>query len=279
MQDYDFLLCEPFFKTRLAFRAREFQAYWAEQSAAGARRSARMLRKCRDAGRIQRLKRGLYVPSGKDDPAPALQYVASRMTSDAVLAYHTALECYGGAYSVWFHAVYVARRPAPPLRVSSGLIRGTACPKALTDAGREDMETTRTYCGHLRVTTLERTLVDIVDRPHLCGGWDEIMHGYDQAALVYPYLEPGKTIDVRRMVVYALALRRPSTCAKVGFILDFYQDEWGFDADATDPLRDRLPRRGCDLERRRNRYEEYRYFPKWKLTAPRWLLERDWRQY
>ena len=279
MRDYDLRLCEPFFKTHFAFRAHEFQAYLAEKSVTGVQRYARILRKCQDDGRIQRLKRGLYIPSGKDDPAPALQYIASRMTSDAVLAYHTALQCYGGAYSVWFHSIYAARHPARPLRVRSGLIRGTTFPKALTDVGREDMETTRTYCGRLRVTTIERTLVDIVDRPRLCGGWDEVMHGYDRAALIYPYLEPGKTIDVRRMVAYTLALRRPGTCAKVGFILDFCRDEWGFDADATDPLQDHLPRRGCDLERSRNPYDAYHYCPKWRLAVPNWVLARDWRQH
>ena len=122
-------LCESFFRERGAFTTREFQTYLAENDMRLARRPARILQAYAAQGRVQRLKRGLYVPSGENDPAPALQYVASRMTPDAVLAYHTALQCYGGAYSVWFHAIYAARRPVRPLRVRSGLIRGTAFPK------------------------------------------------------------------------------------------------------------------------------------------------------
>lgn len=279
MQNYDLQLCEPFFQSRLAFRAHEFQTYWAERSLNGARQGTRILRACRRSGRVQRLKRGLYVPSGQDDPAPSLKHIASRMTQDAVLAYHTALECYGGAYSVWFHAIYAARRPAPPLRVHSGLIRGSAFPKALLDTGKEYMETRFTRRGQLRVTSPERTLVDIVDRPHLCGGWDEVMHGYDRTALLYPYIASGKVLDVPRMAAYALALRRPSTCAKVGFILDFYQSEWGFEADLTAPLQDCLPRRVCYLERCRNPYEKMHWIAKWNLMVPDWIIARDWRRH
>ena len=273
-------LCESFFRDRGAFTTREFQAYLAENDRRLARRPARILRAYAAQGRVQRLKRGLYVPSGENDPAPALQYVASRMTPDAVLAYHTALQCYGGAYSVWFHAIYAARRPVRPLRVSSGLIRGTAFPQALTATGQEEMETTYTYCGHLRVTTVERTLVDIIDRPRLCGGWDEIMHGYDQAAIVYAHIETGKTIDAQRMVTYALALRNPCTCARLGFILDFYQDEWGLDPAITAPLQDNLPSGVCHLERRRRNYDtKIHYHSKWNLTVPDWIVEREWRRY
>ena len=273
-------LCEIFFRDHGAFTTREFQAYLAENDTHLARRSARILQAYAAQGRVQRLKRALYVPSGENDPAPALQYVASRMTPDAVLAYHTALQCYGGAYSVWFHAIYAARRPVRPLRVSSGLIRGTAFPKALTATGQEEMETTYTYCGHLRVTTVERTLVDIVDRPRLCGGWDEIMHGYDQAAIVYAHIETGKTIDAQRMVAYALALGNPCTCARLGFILDFYQDEWGLAPEVTAPLQDNLPSGVCHLERRRrNPNKKLRHYPKWNLTVPDWIAEREWRRY
>jgi hypothetical protein len=34
----------------------------------------------------------------------------------------------------------------------------------------------------LRVTTLERTLVDALDRPDLAGGWEEIWRSYDDVA-------------------------------------------------------------------------------------------------
>ena len=277
---HDPQLCERFFRERGAFTTREFQAYLAENDMRLARRPARILQAYAAQGRVQRLKRGLYVPSGENDPAPALQYVASRMTPDAVLAYHTALQCYGGAYSVWFHAIYAARRPVRPWRVRSGLIRGTAFPQALTATGQEEMETTHTYGGHLRVTTVERTLVDIIDRPRLCGGWDEIMHGYDQAAVVYAHIETGKTIDAQRMVTYALALKNPCTCARLGFILDFYQDEWGLDPEITAPLQDNLPSGVCHLERRRrNPDKKIHHYPKWNLTAPDWIVERAWRRY
>lgn len=167
---------------------------------------------------MHRLKRGLYAlrpASGPVDqePAVSLLQVAARMTPDAVLAYHTALECYGLAHNVWFHVLYAARKPARPLRLTTGLVRGATFARALQQAGREHQETAWTPKNGLRITTVERTLVDIADRPRLCGNWSEIARGYSYAAHGTSFGLP--LPDVNRMIAYALSLNNAFTCAYV----------------------------------------------------------------
>jgi len=91
-------------------------------------------------GRIVRLRRGLYatVPPGVDpERAPVDPYlVASRLTPDAVLAYHTALELHGYAHSVFAEFQYLTRTSSRPARVRSFAFRPVRVPKALGDDDR-----------------------------------------------------------------------------------------------------------------------------------------------
>lgn len=278
-------LCEAFFESHSVFTADEFQAYLAARAPQRARQQARLLRAYVATNRLHTLKRGLYasrrasLPSDRE-PAVSLAHVAARMTPDAVLAYHSALECYASDYSLWHHAIYVSRKPVKPLRVSSGWVRGTAFPRALRDMGLEDTETTVTYRHALRVTTIERTLVDIVNRPDLCGGWGEVMHGYDLAGTLYPVLEPGRTIDAERMVAYALALQCNLTCAKVGFMLDMHGAQWGWDASVLAPLLKARPRQVRYWSpRARSGRDSATLVPKWNLIVPDWIRQRAWRRH
>jgi len=58
----------------------------------------------------------------------------------------------------------------------------------------------------VRVTGLERTLVDVLDRPDLEGGWEEIWRS----------LESVEFFDLDQVIKYALLLGNATTIAKVG---------------------------------------------------------------
>ena len=275
-------LCESFFDAHSVFTADEFRMCLTAQ-APRACHPARLLQGYVAAGRLHRIKRDLYAPRcpalpANQEPVGSLAAVAARMTADAVLAYHTALECYGMAYSVWFYTVYAARKPKKNLRVAAGLIRGTTFPRALRAAGAEYVETTAQARHGWRLTTVERTLVDIVDRPDLSGGWDEVLHGYDAAPFMLSVAAPERRLDVTRMVNYAQSLGKSSTCAKVGFLLDLYRQEWQFDAAVLEPLLAQRPRQRRYWEPRALRLPAA-WAPKWNLMAPCWIQRREWRRY
>lgn len=134
--------CEAFFKRHTVFTAEAFHVHLAGHGTKpSAQQCIRILREYVEAGRLHPLRPGAYLSrttarSLDQEPVTNLIQIAAHMTPDAVLAYHTALECYGLAYSVWFHALYAARNPAEPLRLATGLVRGTPFPNAEDCADR-----------------------------------------------------------------------------------------------------------------------------------------------
>ncbi len=59
----------------------------------------------------------------------------------------------------------------------------------------------------VRVTGLERTLVDVLDRPYLSGTWEEIWRSFDSVDF----------FDLDKVVEYSILLGNAITAAKVGF--------------------------------------------------------------
>ena len=82
------------------------------------------------------------------------------------------------------------------------------------------------------VTSLERTLVGVLDRPDLAGGWEE----------TWRLVGAIEFVDIDRIVSYALELDNATTIAKVGFVASQHQDAWMITDRQMQPLRDRRPR-------------------------------------
>jgi predicted transcriptional regulator of viral defense system len=129
-------------------------------------------------GHVIRVTRGLFasVPAATDcGQAPVDVYLlASRMTEDAVLAYHTALEFHGKGHSVHERFLYSTayRRKTSQIRFRGYEFQGVLFSKALRDKGQEfyGVRNADRAGMSVRVTTLERTLVDLMDRPGFrCG--------------------------------------------------------------------------------------------------------------
>ena len=74
-----------------------------------------------------------------------------------------------------------------------GACRFVTPPKALVAAGKADY-LTKTMDRHgvaVRVTAVERTLVDVLHRPELAGGVEEVLQSLD----LVRYLDPAKVAD------------------------------------------------------------------------------------
>ena len=112
-------------------------------------------------GRILPVRRSLYatVPLGGDPTSsPVDPYlVAAKMTPDAVLAYHTALEFHGKAYSVYTTLHYVSARRSLPLKFQSHEFRRAPVPHLLREKSKEMFGVTshKRSGVELRVTNLE----------------------------------------------------------------------------------------------------------------------------
>ena len=260
---------EAFFRNHPVFTGDEFSEHLASGGRQGARTKESILAYHTKTGRLIRIRRGLYavVPPGSDrDSHPIDPYlVASRLTTDSVLSHHTALQFHGRAYTVWQQYNYQATRPADPFTFRSLSFRGTRIPSALVHSGCEmfDVLTVERANVSLRVASLERTLVDVLNLPRFSGGWEEVWRS----------LESVEFFDLERVVEYALLLQNATTVARVGFYLDQHRDTLMVGDIHLERLRRHRPKRAHYLDP--GRYGG-RLVPEWNLVVPSDVLERSW---
>lgn len=223
------------------------------------------------AGRLVRVRRGLYavVPRGVDpDQATVDPYlVASHLTGDSGVAYHAALQFFGKTYSLWRRFHYLTCK-----RARSFSFRGMefvpvvmpAAVRSLPDRGGGIIETYHAG-GRVRVTTLERTMVDVLDKPDKCGGWEEIWRS----------LEMVEFFDLDALIAYALALGSSLTVARVGFFLEQHRDTLMVEDRHLGLLQDFTPRQPRYLDGNR---ESGRLVSRWNLVVPDYVLHRRWEE-
>jgi predicted transcriptional regulator of viral defense system len=210
------------------------------------------------------------IPAGADpDSYPVDPYlVASKLTSDSVLSHHTALEFHGRAYSVHNRFIYSAFRPLRPFTFRAHFFRGTTFCDALLRRGKERFgESNGERAGQvLRVTTLERTLVDVLDRPALSGSWEEIWRS----------LESVEFYDIDVVVEYTRLLENSTTAAKVGFFLDENRERLMVAEHHLKQLQNMRPGQPHYLDR--GKRKSGRLVAKWNLVVPEDVFEKSWEE-
>ncbi len=255
------------------FTSEEFAAaLTAKQQPRSKRTSESLLAYHTSTGRILHVRRGLYVavPPGMDaETCPVDPFLlAAKMTNDAVLAYHTALQFHGKAYSVQDQFFYCTRRLPRPATFRGYRFRAVAFPKKLHGKGKESfaVDVVDRSGVDVRVTSLERTLVDVLDRPALGGGWEELWRSLDSVEF----------FNLDRVVEYTLLLGNATTAAKVGFYLAQRRQELMVTDKHLTLLRDHRPRKPHYLDRKARK--SGRFVPEWNLVVPIEVMERSWQE-
>ena len=219
-------------------------------------------------GHAVRIKRGLYasVPQGHDPASfvPDPWLVAAKLADDAVMAYHSALQFHGRAYSVSNEYVFLSDQAVRSKEYRGCRFRRVAYPKALRTAGEEQfgVEAADRQGQDVRVTSLARSLVDLLDRPDLGGGWEEVWRS----------LESVEYYDIEQIVRYALLLRNATTAAKVGFFLDQHREELMVREQQLRRLRQIRPRQPHYMDTGKRG----RLVADWNLIVPETILTRAW---
>jgi predicted transcriptional regulator of viral defense system len=250
------------------FRHEEFVA---EHTARGrsASTSNNLLAKHVTAGRLVRVRRGLYaaVPQGISPERASVDpyLVASRVTRESVVAYHAALQFHGKAYSVWRRFHYLTRRPARPFSfrdLDFVPVQAPAAVRSRRGWGGGVVEAPHAG-GRVRVTTLERALVDVLDAPDKGGGWEEIWRS----------LEMVEFFDLQAVIGYAVALGSALTVARVGFFLEQHRDALMVEDRHLARLRAHGPEQPRYLDSIRS---PGRLVSHWNLIVPEYVLHRRW---
>ena len=225
------LISAPFFSAHPVFRRAEYAA------AVGRRPEDKvvtaMLTQHLRAGNLRRIARGVFasVPKHADAATWSVDrfLAASRLRHGGTIAYHSALELHGCAYTDG-HDVQVIAPGEPGMFEAAGFAcrfvrppRGFAPPDGVTSIDRLGQE--------VGLTTIERTIADLFDRYDLAGDAEELFNSLDLVVRV----------DAAVLARYARALGKATAAGALGFWLEREQTRLGVRDAALEELRTLMP--------------------------------------
>jgi predicted transcriptional regulator of viral defense system len=228
-----------------------------------------LLRYHQATGRILSVRRGLFAtvaPGSTPSSAPVDAYLVGALgCPGGVLAYHAALELHGLAYSTFEEVQVLVPRHQRGWSYRGVEYRPVQARESLGDVALTlGVETMDRHGINLQVTTVTRTLVDVLDRPDLSGGWEEVWRS----------LETVKVVDDAEALAYLERLGNATTSALVGFYLEQHPG-------VLDSPKETLTR----MERLRPKGRQYldrkdggRLAARWNLIVPEALWQRSWEE-
>jgi predicted transcriptional regulator of viral defense system len=255
---------EKFFYEHPVFTLDELTACLGKQK----RASYNFLDGYRRRGRIVGVGHGVYgvVPPNSTAEKFAVNpyLLAGKITKDAVVSHHAALGYHGGTYSVWNRFFYTTDYPRKTLRHRGYEICGVKVSAGLHRARQENfgVERDSRLGTEIKVTTVERTLVDVLHRHDLCGGWEEVWRSLDFI----------QAVRVDLILKYVKLLDNHTVAAKVGYYLDANLQRLLLNQADVDKLQaDRPGRPHCT-----DRGKPGKLVGKWNLIVPVELHDRIW---
>ena len=138
----------------------------------GNTRSAQaLLMRYQRQGYISKVRRGLYCVNNIASLLPEVNkfQVASAVTSTSYVAYHAAMEYHGLAHQVYYDVSVGGEQPFNSFEFDGN---NYSFRHIATHVGVD----TPIADSHVRVTNVERTVIDCIDRIDLCGGWEELIN-------------------------------------------------------------------------------------------------------
>ncbi len=223
-------------------------------------------------GRLLHVRRGLYavVPEGFTADSYIVDpfLIAAKATDDAIVAYRSALALHGYSYSVHNSMTYLtAKRESTKFDFQGTDFVGATQPKALMAQGKESslVDLVDRAGMDIRVTSLERTLVDCFDRLDLAGGIEEAWRS----------LEAISYLNIKPLFDYLALLDSAVTTAKVGLFLDMNKERLHLSEKDIETLRGRRPKTATYMFRSER---TGKLVHDWNLIVPENILERAWEE-
>ena len=213
-----------------------------------------ILRRYRKQGLISQVRRDLYVVTDLATKASLAGKfeIAGQITPSSSLSYHAALEYHGLAHQV-FYELYVSSHETYknfdydgityifcPLKSDAGIVR------PVTDS-------------FVRVTDLERTVIDCINRIDLSGGLEELI----QSLAIITY------IDEHKLLEYLQCFNKQFLYQKTGFVLSYFQKEMKLSDAFIELCNSKI---GKSTRYLTDAHESDTYFKEWKLCAPQNIL-------
>jgi predicted transcriptional regulator of viral defense system len=224
------------------------------------------------AQRIGMVKDGLYFSirpgSNAQQTSPDPFLVASKLSDDAVIAFHSALDLLGFGHSLFNTFYYFTNRFRPALRFRGSHFRSVVTPEKLQTKSQEFFGTEKVERLGVKITVTgkERTLVDCLDRPQYCGGFEEMYRSLEKM----PYLQS-------EVLLSYLELRNQKKLhAAVGFFLEQHREQFHVEETFLRMLERNKPSTAVYWDRSK---KGGTYVKRWNLMVPKTVAERSWEEF
>jgi predicted transcriptional regulator of viral defense system len=221
----------PFFSETPVFDRAQYAA--ALGRAASDKVVTAMLSQHLKAGNLRRIARGVFasVPKHADAATWSVDrfLAASRLRPGGVIAYHSALELLGYAYSD-SEDLQVASSGQPGVLKAADFTCRFVTPSAAY--APDDLQRVDRLGQAITATTVECTIADLFDRPDLAGDVEELMNSLDLVA----------RLDTRRLTARLGALGNATAAGAAGWWLERNADRLGVSAAAIAALRPLAPK-------------------------------------
>ena len=181
-----------FFEKHPVFQYTEFGEYMSQQGTTRPESWKCLLNYHHKSGHIIRIKRGLYavkptfinIDQFWIDPF----LIAGKAAPDAIIAYHSALEFHGLAYTTFEEYFFLTEKKGPIFQFENQTYHPVIVPKVLIDLNETNVDviTISRQGLSIKITDVERTIVDVLDRPDLSGGWEEVWRSLDHVIQLTP---------------------------------------------------------------------------------------------
>ena len=231
------LVSAPFFSARPVFDRVEYAA--AVNRRPDDRAVTAMLAQHLCAGNIKRIARGVFasVPKHADPGKWSVDrfLAASRLRRGGVVAYHSALELHGSTYTEGHEVQVIAPGEPGVVETADFSCRFVKPPRSFTlknGCPADGVEVVDRMGLEVRVTMIERTIVDFFDRYDLAGGAEELFNSLDLVA----------RIDAAALVRHVRVLGNATAAGALGYWLEREQDWLGVESAAIKELHALAPR-------------------------------------
>lgn len=261
-----------FFYEHPVFSHEEFVAWKTQQKELKAISINSALQYYMKTGRILKIRRKLYaaVPPGQTPESISVDpyLIAAKLAPDSILAYHTALELHGIAYSSFGKTTYLTEKKNKPFEFQGQWFQASTHPTTLIK-NKQTLISTQIINRqgmNIKVTNLARTYVDILDRIEICGGWEEIHRAISNIAI----------LNTDEVIHYCLMLNNARLIAKVGYFLEQRQGAFKVDDDKISILLSKKPKTPQYASKRN--HDRFTLIRKWNLLLPTNVINQSWEE-
>lgn len=210
----------------LAFKMRIFHlSEFADKTGMSIFSASTTLNRLKKAGFVYQIRRDLYCMKNPVGNIPAAHRfeIASKISNTSFLSYHSALEYHGIGHQI-FNVVMVSSKSA----FRSFAFDDRNYQSFITRIGMDGVVCS-TVNPNVKVTNLERTFVDCIDRVGRAGGAEEIFHCFEGLYM----------LDVEKLKRYLELYNKAHLYQKVGYVLERFKDQIGIQSDIIELCREK----------------------------------------